>query len=124
MAGLEQHYERKGALFQSLVKDGYLPRLVVSSDAGPFDTEFGRFHYNLELAAGTGMTPMQAIESVTRIAAEACGVLDLVGTLEPGKRADLLVVRGDPLERIGALAGVVAVFKEGLQVVGADPATV
>jgi len=38
------------------------------------------------------MSPVQAIEATTRVAAEACGVAPLVGTLEAGKEADLLVV--------------------------------
>ncbi len=114
---LERLYEWKASIFGSLLRDGYLPRLVVSSDAGPGDTQFGRFHYNLDLAVIGGMTPKQAIESVTRIAAEACGVAGIVGTLEPGKRADVVAVRGDPLQSIGAMADVVAAWRDGARVV-------
>ncbi len=113
---LEHAYEQKVGLFQRLVNDGFLPRLVVSSDAGPFDCRFGRMHYGMELAVLGGMTSMQAIESVTRIAAEACGVAALVGTLEPGKHADLLVVQDDPLADISRMANVLAVFKDGVAV--------
>ena len=61
------------------------------------------------------MTPMEAIVSATRTGAEACA-LDGVGTVEPGKTADLLIVEGDPLEDISVLqdAGrMEAVYKEG-----------
>ena len=62
-----------------------------------------------------GMTPMEAIVSATRTGAEACA-LNGVGTVEPGKTADLLIVEGDPLEDISVLqdAGrMEAVYKEG-----------
>ena len=57
------------------------------------------------------MTTMQALQSCTRTAAEACGVLDRIGTLEPGKEADVFVVRDDPLVDVRNLREVVAVFK-------------
>jgi imidazolonepropionase-like amidohydrolase len=111
---LERYYEQKLAIFERLLRDGFEPRLVVSSDAGPFDCQFGRMHYGLELAAQGGMSPMQAIRSMTAVAAEACGVAALVGTLEPGKCADLLVVRGDPLADLARMSDVLAVFKDGI----------
>jgi len=48
------------------------------------------------------MTPMEAIVSATKTAAEACGLKD-VGTIEPGKKADVIVVDGDPLGDIDVL---------------------
>jgi imidazolonepropionase-like amidohydrolase len=44
-----------------------------------------------------GLSALEAIASATSVAADACGLADEVGTVEPGKRADLLVVDGDPL---------------------------
>jgi predicted amidohydrolase len=117
---LEAYYEMKLDIFERLLRDGMLPRLVISSDAGPFDCEFGRMSYGLELAVQGGMTALQAIEGATRVAAEACGVSHLVGTLEPGKKADLLVVHGDPTQDIRRMADVAAVYKAG-RIVG--PAT-
>lgn len=66
----------------------------------------------------TGLTPRQAIVAATRIAAEACGIDHLVGTLEPGKLADMLLVKGNPLEDIRILTEQdrLTVFKEGLLV--------
>ncbi len=52
---------------------------------------------------GCGMTPMEAIVAATRTNAEAYGKLDELGTLEVGKRADLLVVDGDPSTDISVL---------------------
>jgi imidazolonepropionase-like amidohydrolase len=67
-----------------------------------------------------GMTPMEALVSGTRTGAELCH-LDRVGTLEPGKYADLLVVDGDPVKDIAVLQEadyITAVYKEGLLVAG------
>lgn len=98
---------------------GMLPRIVVSSDAGPFDIEFGKLWQGLEVAVTGGMSTMQALQASTRTAAEACGVLDKVGTLEAGKEADVLVVEANPLDNVRNLRDVVAVFKAGERVVGA-----
>ncbi len=58
----------------------------------------------LSLMVRYGMTPMQAIVAATRTAAACVRLADQIGTLEPGKRADLIGVRGDPLADIGVLA--------------------
>ncbi|MGH7264508.1 MAG: metal-dependent hydrolase family protein, partial [Candidatus Rokuibacteriota bacterium] len=50
----------------------------------------------LELKAQV-LSPMEVLQSATRVNAELFGLADRIGTLEPGKDADLLVVRGDPL---------------------------
>jgi len=49
-------------------------------------------------ASGAGLGPRRTLEAVTRIPAEILGVADRVGSLAPGKDADLLVLTGDPLE--------------------------
>jgi imidazolonepropionase-like amidohydrolase len=97
---------------------GMLPKMVVSSDAGPFDIEFGKLWQGLEVAVRGGMSTMQALQASTRTAALACGVLDHVGTLEVGKEADVLVVEANPLDNVRNLRDVVAVFKAGVRVVG------
>ena len=83
---LEAYYDMKLDMFRRMLGDGMLPRLVISTDAGPFDCEFGHMHYGLRLAVEAGMSNAQAMEAATRVAAQACGVAPLVGTLEPGKR--------------------------------------
>jgi len=63
-----------------------------------------------------GLTPHEAIVAYTRTTAEAYGKLDEFGTLEPGKKADILVVSGDPLQDTGVLyeqENLALVFKEG-----------
>src|SRR5207247_1090887 len=60
-----------------------------------------------------GMTPMQAIQAGTRVASEALRWDDRVGTLEPGKLADIVAVRGDPLRDITELQRVIYVMIGG-----------
>jgi imidazolonepropionase-like amidohydrolase len=60
-----------------------------------------------------GMTPMQAIQSATTVAAELMGWQDRVGALEPGRYADVIAVDGDPLEDISELERVTFVMKGG-----------
>jgi imidazolonepropionase-like amidohydrolase len=63
-----------------------------------------------------GMTPMQAIQAGTSWAAECCGTEADLGTVETGKFADLIVVRGDPLADISVLReakNIALVIKNG-----------
>ena len=60
-----------------------------------------------------GMTPMQAIQSATSNAADLLGKSNLLGSLRPGKYADIIAVSGDPLENIRVLENVKFVMKEG-----------
>jgi imidazolonepropionase-like amidohydrolase len=61
-----------------------------------------------------GMTPMQAIRSATVVGAELLGEQDRLGAVEPGKLADIVAVRGDPLADIGILEKVEFVMKAGV----------
>ena len=54
----------------------------------------------LELLVNTGFTPMEAIQAGTSVAAEVLGIQDELGTLQPGKLAEMIVVDGDPLQDI------------------------
>lgn len=66
-----------------------------------------------------GMTPMEAIVAATKNAAEAVGLSNVTGTIEPGKLADLIVVKENPLQDIRVLAekeNISMVFKEGILV--------
>jgi imidazolonepropionase-like amidohydrolase len=60
-----------------------------------------------------GATPWQALQAATRHAAELCGVGQDLGTIEPGKLADLIVVAADPLDDITNLRRLLLVLKAG-----------
>jgi len=60
-----------------------------------------------------GMTPMQAIQAATTNAADLLGHADMLGSIKPGKYADLIAVSGDPLADISVLENVQFVMKEG-----------
>lgn len=68
-----------------------------------------------------GMTPLAAIQSATLHAADLLGWSDRIGTLEPGKFADLIAVEGDPLEDITVLENLKFIMKGGTVVKGRSP---
>jgi imidazolonepropionase-like amidohydrolase len=73
----------------------------------------GQLPFVLELMVRGGMTPMEALLSATLKSAEAMGLDSLIGTVERGKEADLIAVRGNPLEDIRSLASTALVMKAG-----------
>jgi imidazolonepropionase-like amidohydrolase len=64
-----------------------------------------------------GFTPQQALVAATSSAAELMGLQDELGTLEPGKRADVVVVDGDPFAFATLKGRIVEVWKDGVRVV-------
>jgi imidazolonepropionase-like amidohydrolase len=73
----------------------------------------------VELLVEAGFTPAEAIRIQTENGAKFLGVADRIGTIAPGKQADLVVVNGDPTKSIVDIEKVETVFKDG---VGYDPA--
>jgi imidazolonepropionase-like amidohydrolase len=92
---------------------GLGPRIIAGTDAGCFDFSFGHIDYCLELMVAAGMSPMQALVAATSAAAAACGVGDQAGTIQAGKRADVVILAASPLEDIRAVSRVLAVYKDG-----------
>ena len=70
----------------------------------------------LEWLVRLGLSPREAIQSATQVGAAALGLAGELGTVEIGKRADLVLVDEDPLVDVGALRGVSWVMKDGLEV--------
>lgn len=66
-----------------------------------------------KIYADAGATPMWVITSMTRVNAGIIGKQRDIGTIEPGKYADLVILRGDPLDDLSALANVETVIKNG-----------
>lgn len=81
-------------------------RVTTGSDAGFLYKLYG-FAYvrELELLREAGFHPLEVVRAATRNGAEALGALDELGTLEPGKKADLVIVRGNPLANFQRLYG-------------------
>jgi imidazolonepropionase-like amidohydrolase len=73
----------------------------------------GNYAEEVDLLRQTGMDSMKSLLACTSWAAEALGWDDLIGTIEPGKLADIVVLNGDPLDDPYALDKVDLVIKEG-----------
>jgi imidazolonepropionase-like amidohydrolase len=115
-ASLNAYFDHFIPVIGALREMGLVDRMGFGSDAGPFDTEFGHMEYSVEIARLAGLSPMESLQVVTRNAARLCGLDDTVGTIEPGKDADLLVLAASPLEDVGNLTRVLAVLKAGERV--------
>lgn len=90
-------------------------RVAMGTDAGYYDfLGIGLPVYELEFLARSGLDPMQVIVAATRNSAYACGIEDEVGTVAPGKSADLLAVSGDPLQDMHALEKARLVIRRGV----------
>ena len=68
----------------------------------------------IELLVEAGFTPVEAIHIATQNGARFLGEDDRIGTLAPGKLADMVVVRGDPSSKISDIENVEVVFKDGV----------
>jgi len=68
---------------------------------------------NIELLVEGGFTPVEAIRIATANGAKFLGQLDRIGTIAPGKQADLVLINGNPAARIADIRNVKLVFKEG-----------
>ena len=91
-------------------------RIVPGTDSGVGSLAFGHLDYDLQLLVRVGFTPAQALLSATRVSAQAIGMEDELGVIQPGKVADLVAFDGDPTQDIGAVSRVVAVFQAGARV--------
>jgi imidazolonepropionase-like amidohydrolase len=90
--------------------------IAFGTDAGPTARFPGYFeHMELQLMVDAGLTPAEALRSATAVAAGCLG-LDDVGTLEPGKQADFLVLGADPLADVQATHMLERVFVGGNEV--------
>lgn len=102
--------QRQG--FAKAVKAGV--RIAFGTDAGvyPHGLNARQFKYMVRF----GMTPLQAIQSATTVAAQMLGWNNEVGALRPGHWADMIAVRADPLADISALEQIDHVMKGGVVV--------
>lgn len=91
-------------------------KIAAGTDAGGSPVRHGSIVRELELLVEVGLTPMEALQASTKTAAELVGNQNLVGTIEVGKQADMLLLDGDPLEDIASLRNIWAMFLGGRRI--------
>ena len=79
----------------------------------PWTVPGASFHRELELHAAAGIPPLAVLAIATRNGAQSLGILDEVGTLEAGKRADLVALEGDPVKDIRNTRRIAWVMQNG-----------
>ena len=111
--------KRHQASFKAAHQSGIA--IAMGTDAGTPFNYHGDNAQELERMVAFGMTPMEAIVASTATAARLIGIQDSVGTLTKGREADLVILKGNPLRRIGILRNrdkIVGVMKAGKFVAG------
>jgi imidazolonepropionase-like amidohydrolase len=98
-------------------------KLLAGTDLPPA-TRNGTIHDELAYLVEAGLTPMQALETATRNAAEFLGELDSAGTIERNKSADLVLLDANPLADIHNTARISAVIVRGRLLRAPDHAAV
>jgi len=88
-------------------------KVVCGSDSSWSFYPMGGFQHEITAHVEAGMSAMDAIVASTSESARSCWIDDTVGTLQPGKQADLLIIDGNPLEDINSLWNVADVFQAG-----------
>jgi hypothetical protein len=106
LAGLKKEEDTIASLVRSGVQ-------VLAGTDSPLDNVATALHLNLRAQVKFGLEPWQALQTATLLPAKAFGVEHDLGTIEPGKLADLVLVSGDPLRNIQDAARVQGVMKNG-----------
>jgi imidazolonepropionase-like amidohydrolase len=116
--GLPEEFLRKNIETTEVQRQGFTRAhdagvpIVYGTDAGVYPHGLNARQFPIMVARG--MTPMEAIQSATSVAAQYMGWSDRVGRLAPGLYADLIAVKGDPLADITRLQDAAVVIKDGL----------
>ena len=95
---------------------GILVALGTDSGATPIRVQGFAEHVELELMMQAGLTPLQSITVATKNGAELLRISDHYGTLEPGKKANFIVLANDPSQDINNTKTIRAVWKNGVKV--------
>ena len=96
------------------LKAAHVPILAGTDAPNPGTSHGVSIHRELELLVRSGLTPQEALAAATSIPAKTFH-LDDRGVIAPGKRADLLLVKGDPAQDITATRDIVSVWKLGVE---------
>jgi imidazolonepropionase-like amidohydrolase len=92
--------------------------IVLGSDSGaqPVRTQGFSEHLELKLMTEAGLTPMQTIIAATNNGAKMLRIDKQCGTLQPGKKADFIILNGNPLDDVKQTRNIFSVWKNGVQV--------
>ena len=88
-------------------------RIVTGTDTGYGPKSNRRIPHEIAELVGIGMTPMEAIQAATSVAAECLGIAQRTGSIRAGLEADLVAVERNPLEEITVLGDVLLVINDG-----------
>jgi hypothetical protein len=115
-SALLSFFQNSRQIIMNMYNAGITIALGSESSSGPLFP--ASFHgpntiCEMEILSAAGMRPMDVLLSATKIPAEMMGLADLIGSVEVGKRADLIVMRDDPLRDLGALRNLTWVIKDG-----------
>ena len=109
--GLSEKYAEQTVV---QLKAVHVPILAGTDAPNPGTAHGSSIHRELELLVRAGLTPQEALASATSVPAKSFH-LDDRGAIEPGKRADLLLVKGDPTQDILATRDIISVWKLGVE---------
>ncbi len=101
--------------FMEAVRDAWEAGITICVGS---DAPHGVFPLNIEFLVSCGIPSLAAITAATGVAARVCQIDGSTGTLEPGKAADFISVRGNPLERIEALRNINLIVRDGVRYEG------
>ena len=87
---------------------------VGTDAASPLNFHSEAMKFEMAALIDSGMTPIQVISAATKTNAEILGKFDALGSIEPGKLADIIIVDGNPLRNIEVLGYVDVVIKDGV----------
>ncbi len=106
-----QMYQELQPRFKKAVQKGV--KIAFGTDAGGFDWQKLPQSREFSFYVKYGMTPMQAIQSATTVAADLLDKAGQLGEITKGAFADIIAVDGDPLQKIEAMEKVIFVMKDG-----------
>ena len=103
-----------GPLIQETFKKAHKAGVKIAFGTDSGVSAHGDNAQEFSLMVEAGMAPADALLSATKNSAELLGIGDILGTLEPGKLADIVAVEGNPLDNIALMESVSFVMKDGV----------
>jgi hypothetical protein len=102
--------EKEERTVRTILREG---GYILAGTDSPLDNPATALHLNLRAQVKYGLAPWEALRTATALPALKFGVAEDLGTLQPGKLADLVIVDGNPLQNIADLDNVHAVMRDG-----------